>query len=68
MMFTTQLRPLHKVERLTVVGLLFIMHLERIMDVIRDRDTGVRKQSHSVNNLKFVDDIDMIEKNRNKLP
>src|SRR6218665_3830348 len=45
----------------------FIIYLERIMDVIRDRDTEVRIQGHNINNLKFADDIDMIEENRNKL-
>src|SRR6218665_2637398 len=43
----------------------FIIYLERIMDVIRDRE--VRIQGRNINNLKFVDDIDMIEENRNKL-
>ena len=37
------------------------------MDVIRDRDTEVRIQGHNINNLKFADDTDMIEENRNKL-
>src|SRR6218665_4069625 len=45
----------------------FIIYLERIMDVIRDRDIGVRIQGHNINNLKFADDIDMIEGNRNKV-
>src|SRR6218665_2060351 len=43
----------------------FIIYLERIMDIIRDRE--VRIQGHNINNLKFADDIDMIEENRNKL-
>jgi len=37
------------------------------MDVIRDRDTEVRIQRRNINNLKFADDIDMIEEYRNKL-
>src|SRR6218665_1078522 len=37
------------------------------MDAIRDRDTEVRIQGHNINNLKFADDTDMIEENRNKL-
>ena len=45
----------------------FIIYLERIIDVIGDRDTEVRIQGHNINNLKFGDDIDMIEENRNKL-
>src|SRR6218665_262488 len=45
----------------------FIIYLERIMDVIRDRDTEVRIQGNNINNLKFADDIEMIEGNRNKL-
>src|SRR6218665_95932 len=43
------------------------IYLERIMDVIRDRDTGVRIQGHNINNLKFADDIDMIEEDTNRL-
>ena len=35
----------------------FIIYLERIMDVIRNRDTKVRIQGHNINNLKFADDI-----------
>jgi len=34
--------------------------------VIRDRDTRVRI-GHNINNLKFADDIEMIEDDRNKL-
>ena len=45
----------------------FIIYLERIMDVIRDRDTEVRIQGHNINNLKFADDMDMIEENKSKL-
>ena len=37
------------------------------MDVIMDRDTEVRIQRRNINNLKFADDIDMIEEYRNKL-
>ena len=37
------------------------------MDVIRGRDTEVQIQGHNINNLKFADDIDMIEEDRNKL-
>ena len=44
-----------------------IIYLERIKNVIRDKDTGVRIQGHNIYNLKFADDIDMIEENRNKL-
>src|SRR6218665_949420 len=44
-----------------------IIYLERIMDVIGDRDTEVQIQGHNLNNLKFADDIDMIEENRKKL-
>ena len=36
------------------------------MDVIRDKYTGVRVQGHNINNLKFKDDIHMIEEKRNK--
>ena len=45
----------------------FIIYLERIRDVIRDRDTEVQIQGHNINNLKLADDIDMKEENRNEL-
>src|SRR6218665_1047630 len=45
----------------------FIKYFKRIVNVIRDRDTEVWIQGHNTNNLKFADDIDMIEEDRNKL-
>jgi len=50
-----------------ILAITFIIYLERIMDVIRDRDTGVRIQGHNINNLKFADEIDMIEEDIDKL-
>ena len=45
----------------------FIAYLERIMDPIRDNGTGVSVQGHLVNNLKFADDVDLLEEDRDKL-
>jgi len=45
----------------------FIVYLGRIIDVIRNKDTVVRIQGHNINNLKFADDINMVEEERNQL-
>ena len=37
------------------------------MDPIRDNGTGVSVQGHLVNNLKFADDVDLLEEDRDKL-
>jgi len=40
----------------------FISYLERVMDVVKDNNTGVSVQGILFNNLKFVDDTDLLEK------
>ena len=37
------------------------------MNVVRDKDAGVRIQGNDINNLKFAHYIDIIEGERNKL-
>ena len=39
----------------------FITYLERVMDCIQDNGTGISVQGETINNLKFADDIDLIE-------
>src|SRR6218665_1099096 len=39
----------------------FITYLERIMDKIQDNGTGISAQGLKINNLRFADDIDLIE-------
>jgi hypothetical protein len=46
---------------------MFISYLERVMDVVRNNDTGVAIQGCIINNLKFADDIDLLEESRRKL-
>lgn len=36
-------------------------HLERVMDKIQDDGTGISVQGIKLNNLRFVDGIDLIE-------
>ena len=38
-----------------------ITYLERVMDSVRNNGTGVSVQGHKINNLKFADDIDLLE-------
>ena len=45
----------------------FITYLERIMDAVRDNGTGVSVQGHRINNLKFADDIDLLEEDGDDL-
>ena len=45
----------------------FITYLERIMDAVRDNGTGVSVQGHRINNLKFADDIDLLEEDDDDL-
>jgi Reverse transcriptase (RNA-dependent DNA polymerase) len=45
----------------------FIMYLERIMDPIRNNGTEVSVNGYMANNLKFADDIDLLEEDRDKL-
>ena len=45
----------------------FALFLERIMDKIKNREnSGVRVYGNRVNNLRFVDDIDIIEQSNEK--
>ena len=45
----------------------FISYLERVMDSVRDNGTGVSVHGHKINNLKFADDIDLLEEDRDEL-
>jgi len=45
----------------------FISYLERVMDSIRENGTGVSVQGYKINNLKFADDIDLLEEDRDEL-
>jgi hypothetical protein len=40
---------------------IFISYLERVMDAIRTRQSGVSVNGTLINNLRFADDIDLIE-------
>jgi len=48
-------------ERPDITGNLSIAYLERVMDVISDRETGVSIHGNRVNNSKFADDLDLKE-------
>jgi len=39
----------------------FIIYLERLMDNIQIEGTGISVQGERINNVKFADDIDMME-------
>ena len=46
----------------------FALFLERIMDTIKNRENiGVSVHGNQVNNLRFTDDIDIIEQSNEKL-
>jgi len=45
----------------------YFIYLERIMYVIGDKEKEVRIQGGNINNLKFADDIDILEEDRSKL-
>jgi hypothetical protein len=45
----------------------FISYLERVMDTVRDNGTGVSVHGHKINNLKFADDIDLLDEDRDDL-
>ena len=45
----------------------FISYLERVMDGLRDNDTGISVHGYRLNNLRFADDIDLIEERREAL-
>jgi len=40
---------------------LIIAYLERVMNVIQDNETAISLQGEKINNLRFSDDIGMIE-------
>jgi hypothetical protein len=41
----------------------FIGYLERVMDEIQDNGTGISVQGETINNLRFADDVDLLEEN-----
>jgi hypothetical protein len=45
----------------------FITYLERVMDRIKEKATGISIHGHKLSNLKFADDIDLIEESRDEL-
>jgi hypothetical protein len=45
----------------------FIAYLERMMEVIQDNGTGISIQGEMINNLRFADDIDLIEESSEAL-
>jgi hypothetical protein len=45
----------------------FISYLERVMDSVRDNGTGISVHGRKINNLKFADDIDLLEEDRDEL-
>jgi hypothetical protein len=47
--------------------LTFITYLERVMDSIKNSDSGISIHGYKLNNLKFADDIDLIENSRDSL-
>ncbi len=40
---------------------IFISYLERVMDSVRDNGTGISVHGYKINNLKFADDIVLLE-------
>ena len=45
----------------------FIILLERVLDKIRDKEDGVEISGTRINNLCFADDIDLIERDEERL-
>ena len=45
----------------------FITYLERVMDGVKENTTGISIHGHRLSNLKFADDIDLIEGSRDEL-
>jgi Reverse transcriptase (RNA-dependent DNA polymerase) len=45
----------------------FIVYLEKVMGSVRNNGTGVLVHRHKINNLKFADDIDLQEEDRDEL-
>ncbi len=50
-----------------VSPIIFITYLERVMDRNQNKETGFSVQGHKINNLRFADDIDLIEEERDEL-
>ena len=46
---------------------IFRAYLERVLDPIKDNGTGVSIHGHMINYLKFADDIDLLEEDREEL-
>src|SRR6218665_1740777 len=46
----------------------FITYLERVMENIQDNGTGVSVQGERINNLRFADDIDLLEYSQGRRP
>ena len=44
-----------------------ISYLERVMDPIKEEGTGVLVHGHKINNLKFADDINLLEEDKDEL-
>lgn len=47
--------------------LLFITYLERIIEKVKQKPCGVNINGNIINNLRFADDIDLIDENFNSL-
>src|SRR6218665_2219189 len=45
----------------------FITYLERVMENIQENGTGVSVQGERINNLRFADDIDLLQYSHEKL-
>ena len=45
----------------------FISYLKRVIDSMKEKVTGVSVHGHKINNLKFADDIDLLEEDRDEL-
>jgi len=45
----------------------FITHLERVIDANKDLKSGIAVNGVSINNLRFADDIDLIEESSSSL-
>jgi hypothetical protein len=45
----------------------FITYLERVMENVQDNGTGISVQGELINNLKFADDIDLLENSCERL-
>ena len=64
---STQLLDLSSEQGDPISPTTFISYLKRVMDTVRDNGTGVSVHGHTINNLKFADDIDLLEEDRDEL-